>query len=215
MEANRLRSIVESLLFAAGEPLALSRIEKIATGYERRQIVGVLGALSEEYERDERGFRLIQVAGGWQLRTPRENSEFVRELRAERPVRLTRPSLETLAIVAYRQPVTRPEIEAIRGVDVDAVLATLLERRLIRVLGRKDVIGRPLLYGTTPDFLEIFGLKDLSSLPTLEELGTSAEALERVAASVLEIENESAEAGQGDPVLPGIEPPSDQEPSAG
>ncbi|MGH7804097.1 MAG: SMC-Scp complex subunit ScpB, partial [Candidatus Binatia bacterium] len=106
MEGDRLRSIVESLLFAAGEPLTVARIEKIVTGYERREIMRVLGALVEEYDRDGRGFRLAQVAGGWQLRTPRENSEFVRELRAERPVRLTRPALETLAIVAYRQPVT-------------------------------------------------------------------------------------------------------------
>jgi segregation and condensation protein B len=209
MEGGRLRSIVESLLFAAGEPLALARIEKIATGYERREIMRVLGALSEEYERDARGFRLVQVAGGWQLRTPRENSEFVRELRAERPVRLTRPALETLAIVAYRQPVTRPEIEAIRGVDVDAVLATLLERRLIRVLGRKDVIGRPLLYGTTSEFLEIFGLKDLTSLPTLEERGASVDALERAAASAIEVE--SAEGTADAPMLPGFETPSDGE----
>ena len=209
MEGGRLRSILESLLFAAGEPLVLARIEKIATGYERREIMRVLGALAEEYERDSRGFRLVQVAGGWQLRTPRENSEFVRELRAERPVRLTRPALETLAIVAYRQPVTRPEIEAIRGVDVDAVLATLLERRLIRVLGRKDVIGRPLLYGTTTDFLEIFGLKDLTSLPTLEELGASVDALERAAASAIEVE--SGEAAADEPVLPGLETPPDGE----
>src|SRR5262245_27083127 len=177
MEGARLRSIVESLLFAAGEPLALSRIEKIATGYERREIVRVLGALAEEYERDERGFRLAQVAGGWQLRTPRENAEFVRELRAERPVRLTRPSLETLAIIAYRQPVTRPEIEAIRGVDVDAVLATLLERRMIRILGRKEAPGRPILYGTTREFLEVFSLPDLEALPPLRELGELADAL--------------------------------------
>ena len=206
MEGDRLRSIVESLLFAAGEPLTVARIEKIVTGYERRDIMRVLGALAEEYDRDTRGFRLAQVAGGWQLRTPRENSEFVRELRAERPVRLTRAALETLAIIAYRQPVTRPEIEAIRGVDVDAVLATLLERRLIRVLGRKDVIGRPLLYGTTSDFLEIFGLKDLSSLPTLEELGASVEALERAAATAIEVES-GEPAAAADPELPGIEPP--------
>jgi segregation and condensation protein B len=213
MEGDRLRSIVESLLFAAGEPLTVARIEKIVTGYERREIMRVLGALAEEYDRDGRGFRLAQVAGGWQLRTPRENSEFVRELRAERPVRLTRASLETLAIIAYRQPVTRPEIEAIRGVDVDAVLATLLERRLIRVLGRKDVIGRPLLYGTTSDFLEIFGLKDLSSLPTLEELGASVEALERAAATAIEIESGEGPAAEPDPELPGIEspPPPDVE----
>jgi segregation and condensation protein B len=179
----RLRSIVESLLFAAAEPVGIGKLEKIARGYDRKAIAGALGALAAEFEEGERGIRLVQVAGGWQLRTPRENAEFVRQLREQRPVRLSRPALETLAIVAYRQPVTRAEIEAIRGVDVDAVMATLLERRLVRVLGRKDVIGHPLLYGTSAEFLETFGLKDLKSLPTLDELGASVEALERAAAS--------------------------------
>lgn len=177
--SKRLRSILESLLFAAGDPVPLARIVQILPGYERRDVVRVLNGLAEEYARDERGFRLQQVGGGYQLRTSRANAELVKALLAQRPVRLTRAALETLAVIAYRQPVTRPEIEAIRGVDVDAVLTTLLERRLVRVLGRKEVVGRPLLYGTTPEFLETFGLKDLSSLPKLEELGASADALER------------------------------------
>jgi segregation and condensation protein B len=179
--SKRLRSILESLLFAAGDPLSLGKLMQVLTGYERRDVVRALAELGEEYLRDARGFRLQQVAGGYQLRTSRANAEFVKALLAQRPVRLSRASLETLAVVAYRQPVTRPEIEAIRGVDVDAVLTTLLDRRLVRVLGRKDVVGRPLLYGTTPEFLETFGLKDLSSLPRLEELGASADALERAA----------------------------------
>jgi len=179
--SKRLRSILESLLFAAGDPVTIARLQQLLPGYERRDIVRMLGELSEEYSRDERGFRLEQVAGGYQLRTSRANAEFVKALLAQRPVRLTRAALETVAVIAYRQPVTRPEIEAIRGVDVDAVLTTLLERRLVRVIGRKDVVGRPLLYGTTPAFLETFGLKDLASLPRLEELGASADALERAA----------------------------------
>jgi len=182
--SKRLRSILESLLFAAGDPVPLGKLVQLLPGYEKREVVRTLTELGEEYARDERGFRLQQIAGGYQLRTSRANAEFVKALLAQRPVRLTRASLETLAVVAYRQPVTRPEIEAIRGVDVDAVLTTLLERRLVRVLGRKDVVGRPLLYGTTPEFLETFGLKDLASLPTLEELGSSADALVRVAQSV-------------------------------
>src|SRR5947208_9881033 len=180
--SKRLRSILESLLFAAGDPVPLGKLVQLLPGYEKRDVVRTLTELGEEYARDQRGFRLQQIAGGYQLRTSRANAEFVKALLAQRPVRLTRASLETLAVIAYRQPVTRPEIEAIRGVDVDAVLATLLERRLVRVLGRKDVVGRPLLYGTTPEFLETFGLKDLASLPTLEELGSSAHALERAAA---------------------------------
>jgi segregation and condensation protein B len=182
--SKRLRSILESLLFAAGDPVPLGKLVQLLPGYEKRDVVRTLTELGEEYARDERGFRLQQIAGGYQLRTSRANAEFVKALLAQRPVRLTRASLETLAVIAYRQPVTRPEIEAIRGVDVDAVLTTLLERRLVRVLGRKDVVGRPLLYATTPEFLETFGLKDLASLPTLEELGSSADALVRVAGGV-------------------------------
>jgi len=204
---TRLKSILESLLFAAAEPVAVGKLTEILPGYERRQIARALSQLSEEYEREERGFRLQQVAGGYQLRTIGANAEFVKALLQQRPARLTRASLETLAVIAYRQPVTRPEIEAIRGVDVDAVLATLGERRLIRVLGRKDVPGRPLLYGTTPEFLETFGLKDLSSLPTLEEIGASADALERAASAV-------ATSGESAAAEPGESPAEPEQPSA-
>jgi segregation and condensation protein B len=189
--SKRLRSILESLLFAAGDPVSLARLCQLVPGYERRDVSRTLAEIADECAREERGFRLQEVAGGWQLRTSRANAEFVKALLAQRPVRLTRAALETLAVVAYRQPVTRPEIEAIRGVDVDAVLATLLERRLVRVLGRKDVVGRPLLYGTTPAFLETFGLKDLAALPRLEELGASADALERAAQAAETVQGEA------------------------
>jgi segregation and condensation protein B len=192
---RRLRSILESLLFATAEPVSIGKLVQVLRGYEKKDVTRTLGELREEYARDERGFRLQEVAGGFQLRTSSGNAEFVKALREQRPARLSRAALETLAVVAYRQPVTKPEMEAIRGVDVDAVLTGLLERRLIRILGRKDVPGRPLLYGTTPEFLETFGLKDLSSLPTLEELGASADALER-AASVVEA---NAAASEGTP----------------
>src|SRR4029077_12700350 len=109
-------------------------------------------------ERGGCGPRLVQVGGGWQLRPPAEHGPWVRRLLRERPPRLSRPMLETLAIVAYRQPCTRVEIEAIRGVEADAVLATLTDRKLVRILGRKEAPGRPLLYGTTKEFLEVFGL---------------------------------------------------------
>lgn len=191
--SKRLRSILESLLFAVSEPVSPGRLLQVLPGYERREIGRALQELAEEYQREERGFRLQQVAGGWQFRTARANADFVKALLQQRPQRLTRAALETVAVVAYRQPVTRAEIEAIRGVEVDAVLTTLLERRLVKVLGRKDVVGRPLLYGTTPEFLETFGLKDLASLPTLDELGESAEALERAASVVAEAERQAAE----------------------
>jgi segregation and condensation protein B len=203
---KRLKSILESLLFVVSEPVSIGRLTQILAGYERREIVRALGELAEEYQRDERGFRLQQVAGGYQLRTPRANAEFVKALLQQRPARLSRAALETLAVIAYRQPVTRPEIEAIRGVDVDAVLTTLGERRLIRVLGRKDVPGRPLLYGTTPEFLETFGLKDLSSLPTLEELGASADALEKAASAAEAARGTERAEGEGEPPVASSEP---------
>jgi segregation and condensation protein B len=212
--SKRLRSILESLLFAAGDPVSLGRLCQLVPGYERRDVARTLAEIAEECAREQRGFRLQEVAGGWQLRTSSANAEFVRRLLAQRPVRLTRAALETLAVVAYRQPVTRPEIEAIRGVDVDAVLTTLLERRLVRVLGRKDVVGRPLLYGTTPTFLETFGLKDLAALPRLEEIGASADALERAAqaaeASVVGDVPSEAEASTEEP--PAIDAVTDAAP---
>jgi segregation and condensation protein B len=114
--------------------------------------------------------RLVEVAGGYQLRTPKENADWVKKFLGGRPARMGRATLETLAIIAYRQPVTKAEIEAIRGVDVDGVVNTLMERNLIRPVGRKDVPGRPFLFGTTAEFLQLFNLKDLSELPTLKEL---------------------------------------------
>jgi segregation and condensation protein B len=117
-----------------------------------------------------RGIRLAEVAGGYQLRTPKVNADWVKKFLGGRPARMGKATLETLAIIAYRQPITRAEIEAIRGVDVDGVIATLLERNLIRAVARKDVPGRPFLYGTTPEFLQLFNLQDLSHLPTLKEM---------------------------------------------
>jgi segregation and condensation protein B len=112
----------------------------------------------------------VEVAGGYQLRTPKANADWVKKFLGGRPARMGKATLETLAIIAYRQPITRAEIEAIRGVDVDGVIATLLERNLIRAMARKDVPGRPFLYGTTAEFLQLFNLQDLSQLPTLKEM---------------------------------------------
>jgi segregation and condensation protein B len=180
---GRLPAVLESLLFAAGAPVPLPRLVDALGGPGRAEVARALDELSAQLEREGRGVRLVQVAGGWQLRTPAEHGPFVRRLLRERPPRLSRPMLETLAIVAYRQPCTRVEIEAIRGVDADAVLTTLTERRLVRVVGRKEAPGRPLLYATTREFLEVFGLPDLGALPRLRELGEGAEALLAAAAS--------------------------------
>ena len=170
MERDHLKSVLESLLFTSEGPLTLRRLSEVLEGVERNEILAVLQELQSEYEAAGRGFRLIEVAGGYQMRTPKENADWIKKLNGDRPQRMTRATLETLAIIAYKQPITRAEIEAIRGVDVDGVVATLLERRLARIVARKDVPGRPFLYGTTPEFLETFNLKDLSHLPTLKEM---------------------------------------------
>lgn len=170
MERDRLKSVLESLLFAAETPLTAYRLGEVIEGVEKKEIISVLEELQAEYETMGRGFRLVEVAGGYQMRTPKENADWVKSLFRGRPARMSRATLETLAIIAYKQPVTRAEIETIRGVDVDGVLSTLLERRLVRIVARKDVPGRPFLYGTTSEFLELFNLKDLSNLPTLKEM---------------------------------------------
>ncbi|HEY2988902.1 MAG TPA: SMC-Scp complex subunit ScpB, partial [Candidatus Binatia bacterium] len=159
MERDQLKSALESLLFASEGPLTLHRLGEVLEGVERGDIAAALQELQAEYDSGGRGFRLVEVAGGHQMRTARENADWVKKLYRDRPARMTRATLETLAIIAYKQPITRAEIEAIRGVDVDGVVATLLDRKLIRIVARKDIPGRPFLYGTTPEFLQLFNLK--------------------------------------------------------
>lgn len=170
MEHDELKSIIESLLFVADGPQTLHRIGEVLDQADRQVIQSVLTELQSEYESQNRGIRLVEVAGGYQLRTTKANADWVKKFLGGRPARMSKATLETLAIVAYRQPITKAEVEAIRGVDVDGVISTLLERNLIRAVARKDVPGRPFLYGTTPEFLQLFNLKDLSHLPTLKEM---------------------------------------------
>jgi segregation and condensation protein B len=197
---GRLSAVVESLLLAAGQPVPIARLVDALQGPSRSEVQKALEALRAHYERIGSGIRVVYVGGAWQLRTPAEHAPWVRRLLRERPPRLSRPMLETVAIIAYRQPCTRLEIEAIRGVDVDAVLTTLTERRLVKVVGRKDAPGRPLLYATTREFLEVFGLPDLNSLPTLRELGAPDDVLNAAAA-----EGEAAVDGAA-PAEPPAEP---------
>ena len=173
----RLVPVLEGLLFAAGAPVPVARLVEALDGPERRLVVRALERLGERLETEGRGVRLVRVAGGYQLRTLAEHGPWIRRLLGAKPPRLSRALLETLAIIAYRQPCTKPEIEAIRGVDVDGVLSTLLERRMIRLMGRKEAPGRPILYGTTKEFLEVFSLPDLEALPPLKDLGELANAL--------------------------------------
>jgi segregation and condensation protein B len=170
MERDEVKSIVESLLFVAEGPLTLQRFGEVLEGVDKQTIQAVLQALQEEYEAQNRGLRLVEVAGGYQMRTAKGNADWVKKFLGGRPARMGKATLETLAIIAYRQPITKAEIEAIRGVDVDGVISTLLERNLIRAVARKDVPGRPFLYGTTPEFLQLFKLRDLAHLPTLKEM---------------------------------------------
>jgi segregation and condensation protein B len=168
MSDARARTVLETLLFLAERPLSSEELRQ-ATGLEVPRIEKALDKLTGQYREGVCGIVLHEVAGGWQLRTSPDNADLARRFLKVKPQRLTRAALETLAIIAYRQPVTRPEIEDIRGVDCGAVVKALLERRMIKILGKKEEPGRPILYGTTKEFLEFFALKDLASLPTLRE----------------------------------------------
>jgi segregation and condensation protein B len=179
---ERVRAVVEALLFAAEKPLDLGQLEE-TTRFSRALLEGALAALSQRYAPGAGGIALVNVGGlqgRYHLRTDPQVGAYVRRMLQVRPMRLTRAALETLAIVAYRQPATRPEIEDLRGVDCGAVTRALLERKLIRILGKKDEPGRPLLYGTTREFLELFNLRDLTQLPTLREFQELSEESRKI-----------------------------------
>src|SRR6266478_7710442 len=188
-----LKKIVEALMFSAERPLSPKEIRAIfaeATDEEHAgttepfrncretQIVAALDELKAEYDLQQRSFQLVEIAGGWRLVSRSEYAPWLKKLLDEaRPHRLSPPSLETLSIIALRQPLSRADIAAIRGVEVDGVIKTLLERDLITITGRSDVPGKPLLYGTTQKFLEHFGLKNLDDMPKAAELRLQAAAL--------------------------------------
>ena len=178
LSRTHLRGLLEALVFVSDKPVKTNELARLASA-PLKQVKDVMGELKDTYS--HRGVVLDEVAGGWLFRTQLQYAPFVRELTSERPVRLTRAQIETLAIVAYRQPMTRPEIDEIRGVDSGATLKLLLERDLVRILGKKDEPGRPLVYGTTTQFLEFFGLKSLKDLPTLREFTELSDESRRVA----------------------------------
>jgi len=166
-----LQRILEAILFAADGPLTIAQIAVAVPDAPADEIISTLDRMREAYEAEGRGWRLEPVAGGWQLLSHPQMYPYVeRFLEGRRRARLSRAALETLAVVSYRQPITRGELEDIRGVDCGAVLHTLIERDLVRISGRSPTIGRPLFYGTTERFLEHFGLGSLSDLPRLEEI---------------------------------------------
>ena len=172
-----LKGILEAILFVSGEPLSVDRMLGVIEGVSRAELVSALQALQGDYAAEGRGLQLVEVAGGFQIATRLDCAPWIKRLeRAKEGARLSRSAMETLAILAYKQPVVRAEIEQIRGVDSAAVLKTLLERRLIRIVGRKDAPGRPIMYGTTRQFLQAFGLKDLADLPALRDIKELKEA---------------------------------------
>jgi segregation and condensation protein B len=170
LPAQEVRAILEALIFASPQPIAPREITQVLGGVPREAWEAALGELKAEYARDGRGLQIVEVAGGLQITTRPEYNDWVRELLDPKtPTRLSIQALETLAVVAYKQPVTLPEIIDLRGVKSGGVIKTLLEKRLIRIIGRKEVVGRPMLYGTTKQFLLHFGLRDLAELPRIEE----------------------------------------------
>jgi segregation and condensation protein B len=164
------RRALEALIFAAGSPATAAQIRRALPQLAPSRIPDLVSEINDELEREGRPYEIAEVAGGWQFRTRREYAEVIAAAQPERKIRLSRPALESLAVVAYRQPITRGELEDLRGVDCGAVLKGLLERGLVRIVGRRDAPGRPPLYGTTPQFLETFSLASLRDLPTLREI---------------------------------------------
>jgi segregation and condensation protein B len=191
IDARELKAILEAVLFVSPEPVPVARLMSIVGTVSKAEVVQALGILTHDLDQDGRGIQLVQVAGGYRLVTKQEYGPWLKRMdKAKAAQKLSRSALESLAIIAYKQPLVRSEIEEIRGVETSGVLRTLCERKLVRIVGRKDVPGRPIMYGTTKFFLEHFGLQDLSQLPPLrefKELGESEQAL-------LPIEEESLEA---------------------
>jgi segregation and condensation protein B len=176
---ERAVQVLEALFFAAEKPLDLPALRE-ATQFSAELLEAGLAELRRQYAPGTRGVTLVDLGGRWQLRTHPEVGAYVRRMLQVKPLRLTRAALETLAIVAYRQPITRPEMEDLRGVDCGAITKALLERKLIRILGKKDEPGRPLLYGTSREFLELFNLRDLTQLPTLREFQELSEESRKI-----------------------------------
>ena len=190
IDARELKAILEAILFVSPEPVPVARLMSIVGTVSKAEVVQALEILRHDLEQLGRGIQLVQVAGGYRLVTKQEYGPWLKRMEKAKAVqKLSRSALESLAIIAYKQPLVRAEIEEIRGVETSGVLRTLCERKLVRIVGRKDVPGRPIMYGTTKFFLEHFGLQDLSQLPPLrefKELGESEQAL-------LPIEDESPE----------------------
>ena len=191
MNETSLQQIVESILFVSDSPLSLERLYSLLEEFDREGIRDAVTAITADCTLAKRGIELVQVAGGYQFRSRSECADYIRRLKKLKPARFSPSSLETLAIIAYRQPVTRSEVEYFRGVDSGGVLKNLLDKKLVKIIGKKDIPGKPLIYGTTKEFMETFSLKDLASLPTLreiEELVDSGDDMDQVPLPLPELE---------------------------
>lgn len=193
MPQDNIKSAIEALLFASEKPLTIEQVKKVLDNLDAGEIRKILEELKNEYEQSNRGIRLIEIAGGFQLITATNFAPFLKKLYKERLAeKLSKPALETLAIIAYKQPVTKGEIESLRSVNIDGVMKSLLEKNLIRITGRKKAPGRPFVFGTTRQFMEHFGLKSLEDLPKKEEF--EALALKREPGEIELDKEETAEA---------------------
>jgi segregation and condensation protein B len=170
MDVSEIRPIIESMLFVSDTPLRLETLITILPEVAKETILEGICQIKADYEDPSKGIELVEMAGGYQFRTKPEWAEWANRLKKVKAVKFSRAALETLAIVAYRQPIIRPEIEEIRGVDCGWILRSLLEKGLVKITGRKDLPGRPIVYGTTQAFLELFSLNRLSDLPSLKEI---------------------------------------------
>jgi segregation and condensation protein B len=179
MERTQIKNIIEAMLFVSDKPLFLSEIKIVLEGPDANEIKDVIAELTSEFETHGRALRIKEIAGGYQIVTDPVLVSWLKKLyKTAGADRLSGPSLETLAIIAYKQPATKPEIEAIRGVNVDGVLKTLIEKNLVKIMGRRETVGRPIIYGTSQEFLQYFGLNSLDELPKLEEFNFTEKDIE-------------------------------------
>jgi len=170
LERTEIKLILESLLFSTETPMRLEKLNEIFPDTQLKDLREIMSELKEEYDAFNRSFSIREVANGFQFYTKTEYSPWIKKFKKIRPARLSPATLETIAIIAYKQPITRAEIEDVRGVDAGGILRALLEKNLIKIIGKKDVPGKPLIYSTTPNFLTMFGLKALKDLPALEDI---------------------------------------------
>jgi len=170
MEENNLKSAIEALIFASEKPITVEQIKKVLGGLDTLSINKIVFELKNDYQAQNRGMRVVEIAGGFAMITCSDFAPFLKKLFKNRySDKLSKPALESLAIIAYKQPLTKSEIESLRNVNVDGVIKSLMDKNLIRICGRKKVSGRPFVYGTTGEFLEHFGLKSLQDLPKMED----------------------------------------------